>query len=264
MTRGPSAFEGFSIPLDWGGGWPAPGQGVSVAETATRLGEELRTVLCPGSDIPSGFAAYRMYRGVCLDGDRQWFEDTGIRYDITVLAPRWPCPEPVKTLGHTHSTVGPSGLTYPELYQVVAGTGLFLLQGECSAVLVQALAGEVVWVPPGFGHVTLNPGPAPLVMANLIATACEPCYAPFTDRGGAAWHLIAGGDRLVPVPNPLYPRRLPLAQLQASQWNDIASPGLEVGPVSTCAYRWAHGNHDRISVLTCPGSWWDPRHLASI
>jgi len=69
-------------------------------------------------------------------------------------------------------------------------------------VLVKAGAGDVVVIPPGFGHVTINPGNADLVMANLVSTAFSSDYAPYAAMGGAACYEMADGTF---VKNPRYP-----------------------------------------------------------
>ena len=53
----------------------------------------------------------------------------------------------------------PAGTGYPELYEVVEGVAHFLLQKKTleHIVLVKAAKGDIVLIPLGYGHVTINP-----------------------------------------------------------------------------------------------------------
>jgi len=74
-------------------------------------------------------------------------------------------------------------------------------------VLVKAVAGEVVVIPPGFGHVTINPGKDDLVMVNLVSTAFSSDYIPYVTMGGAVCYEMADGTL---VRNPRYPGAAPV------------------------------------------------------
>ncbi|WP_437344448.1 glucose-6-phosphate isomerase family protein [Methanoculleus frigidifontis] len=72
--------------------------------------------------------------------------------------------------------LAPAGIGYPELYQVLAGEAHYLLQRKdlSDGVVVTAKVGEFVLIPPGYGHVTINPGQEDLVMANPgLGRVCE-------------------------------------------------------------------------------------------
>ncbi|WP_301664617.1 glucose-6-phosphate isomerase family protein [Methanoculleus frigidifontis] len=98
---------------------------------------------------------------------RRWLAEQNVRFDITVIPPGAVGGEYVKTKGHYHPLT-PAGIGYPELYQVLAGEAHYLLQRKNlrDVVVVTAKAGEFVLIPPGYGHVTVNPGKENLVMAN--------------------------------------------------------------------------------------------------
>ena len=54
------------------------------------------------------------------------------------------------------------------------GIAHFLLQTKKldDVVLIKALKGDIIVIPPGYGHVTINPTlDHPLTMANLVSTA---------------------------------------------------------------------------------------------
>ncbi len=167
----------------WSGALPAPG---------IRTIREMRSVLadpaCAASD-----PLYYMYRDLARsEADRRWLSAHRLRYDITVIPPRDLSGEHVKTKGHYHP-VNPAGTGYPELYEVVEGTAQFLLQSRTldDVVLVVAGTGACVVIPPGYGHISINPSPDPtLVMANLVSTAFESEYRGVRDppRGGILCH----------------------------------------------------------------------------
>jgi glucose-6-phosphate isomerase len=100
-----------------------------------------------------------MYRNLAWDdSDQAHLESQQVRFDMTVIPPGVICGEYVKTKGHYHPTA-PDGTGYPELYQVIEGEAHYLLQKEdlSDVVVVHAKAGESVFIPPGYGHVTINP-----------------------------------------------------------------------------------------------------------
>lgn len=225
---------------------------------------DLEPVLPSGHGLPQSLVAYRMYRGVCREGDEPLFPEGGVRYDLTVLLPRWDLPEAVKTFGHHHPVCPGAGLTYPEVYQVVAGRALFLLQSEAEVAVLSASAGEVVWVPPGFAHVTANPGPSRLVIANLVADGFESLYSEFAEKGGAAYRLVAkagSGDQLEAEPNSRYHPLPPLRRLPPAQWNrhrgprewPSAGPG---GRLDPCIYRAFVRDPDAFQCLLHPREGW--------
>jgi len=152
---------------------------------------------------------YFMYRDLALsEEDRLWLSARSLRYDMTVIPPGVIGPEFVKTKGHYHPE-NPAGIGYPEVYEVVEGKAHFLLQRRdvSDVVLVKAVAGEVVVIPPGFGHVTINPGKDDLVMVNLVSTAFSSDYIPYVTMGGAVCYEMADGTL---VRNPRYTGAAPV------------------------------------------------------
>jgi glucose-6-phosphate isomerase, archaeal len=173
-----------------------------------RDGSELAGMTAdPACRIPGPI--YYMYRDVARsDDDRRWMTAQNIRYDITRIPPGLFCNEFVKTKGHYHPE-SPSGVPYPEVYEVMAGRAHYLLQRPdlSDAALIEAGAGTVVLIPPGYGHVTINPDERELVMANLVSRSFASEYRPYELMRGAAYYELA--DRGF-VPNPAYPAVPPL------------------------------------------------------
>ncbi|MFH1285449.1 MAG: glucose-6-phosphate isomerase family protein [Candidatus Micrarchaeota archaeon] len=140
---------------------------------------------------------YFMYRGVCKSPELE-LKDT--RYDLTIIPSLSLGSEYNKTFGHYHTDARP-GLTFPEVYEVLEGEAHYLLQKKegsklSEAKLIKARAGDVVIVPPNFGHVTINPGKDALVMANLVSTKFNSDYSEYESKQGAAYYELVGGKFL--------------------------------------------------------------------
>ena len=166
------------------------------------IGEIRGVLMDPSCECPEPL--YYMYRDLARSpGDRAWLGSEGIRYDITLIPARTLCGEYVKTKGHHHPP-GPSGVPYPEVYEVLEGRAHFLLQTRTAedVRLVEAGAGDRAIVAPGFGHVTINPGRETLVLANIVSTRFESDYSAYEELRGAAYYELAGGAM---VRNPRYP-----------------------------------------------------------
>ena len=120
-----------------------------------------------------------------------------IRYDITRILARDICTERNKTFGHAHPP-SPAGTPWSEVYEVLSGEAHTLLQkvsqlGVEDAVLLTAKKGDCLIIPPGYGHVTINPGKKELLMANLVCDGFEADYSQFAQRRGACFYAMSGG-----------------------------------------------------------------------
>ncbi len=171
----------------WEGELPPP---------AVRTIEEMRPVLADPGCACSG-PLYFMYRDLAKsDADWRWLHNHHLRYDITVIPPRELCGEFVKTKGHYHPE-NPAGVGYPEIYEVLEGEAYYLLQTRQldDVVLISASCGDIVIIPPGYGHISINPSPsATLVMANIVSTAFESEYNEYETRHGAAYYVMRDGE----------------------------------------------------------------------
>jgi glucose-6-phosphate isomerase len=185
-----------------------------LPQPSKRTVEEMRPVLydpqCRCSD-----PLYFMYRDLARSGaDWQWLHEHQLRYDLTVIPPRDLCGEWVKTKGHYHPK-NPAGVGFPEIYEVLEGTAHYLLQ-SCTlddVVLITANAGDLVIIPPDYGHITINPSPEEtLSMANIVSTAFESEYKEYEVRRGAAYYELSDGTL---VRNPAYGNIPPVRRLGA-------------------------------------------------
>ena len=184
------------------------GEDLPPVEPAVRTLEAMREVLAePQASGPQ--VLYAMYRDVARPADRARFAAVGLRYDITVLVPARLGQEWNKTYGHYHPAA-PAGEYYPEVYEVISGRAIYLLQrrgpgGAIDDVLVvPAVAGDKVFMLPGYGHSTINVGDEPLVMANWVAGAFSSEYGDYRERRGASYYALTGADAVRWQPNPRY------------------------------------------------------------
>ncbi len=120
----------------------------------------------------------------------------------------------MKTKGHYHPD-NSAGVGYPELYEVIEGIAHFLLQKKTldDIVLVEAEKGDIVVIPPGYGHVTINPSEdKTLVLANLVSTAFVSDYSVYEALHGAAQYELIGNNL---IPNPYYPHIPPPRKIKS-------------------------------------------------
>jgi len=119
-----------------------------------------------------------------------------------------------ETWSRHHHPENPAGVGYPELYEIVEGVAHFLLQEKTleHIALVKAAKSDIVLIPPGYGHITINPSDEEtLVMANLVSTAFESEYAFYEIMHGAAWYELVGN---ILVRNPHYPDVPPVQEIK--------------------------------------------------
>ncbi len=171
--------------------------GKSVKPDIRRL-FDMREVIYDKSWLAASedFDLYYMYRDLYLSRrDRETLLEQGLRYDITIIPPHMLGSEYIKTAGHYHPMARGGHVTYPELYEVLEGEALYLLQSQDlrDVVAVFAQAGEKVLVPPGYGHVTINRSNKTLKMANFVSRDFASLYEPFRDKGGGAYFFTRDG-----------------------------------------------------------------------
>lgn len=182
---------------------------------------------------------YYMYRDLFLSRrDADLFVEEGIRYDITIIPPRMLGLEYVKTAGHYHPQVPGQSVTYPEVYEVLEGEATYLFQREdlSDVVVVRAMEGDKVVVPPGYGHITINESNKRLKMANFVARGFSSIYEPIKERGGGAYFLTEDGF----VENPRCEEAAPLREIEVpkvkalwlSRNREIYPIGREVGKLA--------------------------------
>ncbi|MDY6778817.1 MAG: glucose-6-phosphate isomerase family protein [Candidatus Nanohaloarchaea archaeon] len=143
-------------------------------------------------ETADNFPLYFMYRDLRLEQHREVIGEHDVRYDITVIPPNRLGPEYVKTKGHYHPEAA-DGVSYPEIYEVIQGTGHFLMQKRedgsiTDVIVVEGGAGDKIVIPPNYGHITINPGAGPLKMANWVSSRFESIYGDIEEKQGGAYY----------------------------------------------------------------------------
>ena len=185
--------------------------GINVQDPDLRTGADMQSVLHNQKNckLDPDLICYEMYRDrYATEQDHVWLQERSLRYDVTVIFPHIICGEYNKTKGHYHPVCF-HDLTYPELYEVISGQAIYLLQKQdlSDIVAVHAKAGEAVLIPPNYGHVTINPSISEtLVMANIVSSQFESIYGDYEERCGAAYHYLS--DETF-VKNSAYPGSIP-------------------------------------------------------
>lgn len=215
MNRNLSPHTGQSATSAFMVCWKGP-----LPEPSVRTAEDLRGVLANPGCTCTG-PVYYMYRDVARSKeDREWLSEQHLRFDITVIPPRELCGEYNKTKGHYHPP-DPSGTGYPEIYEVLSGEAHYLIQNmDCSdVVMIAATAGDVVVVPPGYGHVTINPTRSTVLqMANIVSSRFSSNYHGYEVQNGAVFfEWIKEGF----VKNPVYRNTPHLRLVKAQRLADV-------------------------------------------
>jgi len=141
---------------------------------------------------------YYVYRDLREREDDQIVKKNHLRFDLTVILPKMLGEEFNKTLGHYHPIKDEIDISYPEVYEVISGRALFLLQKHNKnnneiieeVYLVEARAGEKAITPPNFGHITINPLSVPLVMSNWVAAEFSSEYELYEKYRGGVYYIV--------------------------------------------------------------------------
>jgi glucose-6-phosphate isomerase len=203
-------LSGLPIHLD-SNGFFCSDPDVCIDETRTRVLDELTEVYldkaaCRGEDV-----AYWMFNGVYAKRDRTRLSQAPIRYELTLFPDKFIGREFIKSHGHIHKPEPRSGIDYPEICEVLVGTAHFFFQTldpdgpSCSeAFYVEVKAGEKIIIPPGYDHLTINPGPGPMMFSDVVALSCGGIYQRFKTAGGAAYLEVEQAGQAQFIPNPKY------------------------------------------------------------
>jgi glucose-6-phosphate isomerase len=175
--------------------------------TVRKVSELKEVLMEPQKMGPEGIAYY-MFRGV--------HQHENLRYDITLIEPRFYGDEYAKTLGHYHPP-SPSGQPYPEVYQVLKGNAALVMQRKhrdetVDCIILEAKEGDSFLVPPGYGHVSYNKGDSPLILANIVS-GFDSQYGEFIENHGPAFFCTKFGYKqntyyIISKKETLAPRQL--------------------------------------------------------
>lgn len=160
---------------------------------------------------------YDVYRNIRFaEHEAQLAADTYC-YDITYIMPGQVNGECKKTSGHYHGYNPTHTNTYPEVYEVLKGTAIYLLQradnfeGDPAQLkiddlyIVKVEAGQSIIIPPNYGHCSVNGGDGPMLFSNLAYAAGKVNYDPVRHYSGMTYFVRRENGRNSFVRNENYP-----------------------------------------------------------
>lgn len=180
----------------------------------------------PGHHLKSIFETPPIFwRGVCLKEEEEKIKNSGLRLDLVLMPPGKIDNEFVKTAGHYH-------LSYPEMYFILYGRAYILMQSYDenpkalkSVRLVEAGAGEQIFIPRGFGHNTVNVFDEPLLFATLLDENAVHDYELYKNNHGASYYFLDNGNLVDIVKNLNYDsipelKKIPAEKENAGVWRN--------------------------------------------
>jgi glucose-6-phosphate isomerase, archaeal len=190
--------------------------GLTCAGSVKKQAGQLKGLLYANEIFNEQEKCYEAYRDIVFDKDRPLFQKYDFRYDITVIMPGTIQGECKKTSGHYHGYINGQPYTYPEVYEVLAGKAMYILQKstnfdheneepviqDLKAVVVEA--GQAIAIPPFYGHCSINVGNGPLVFSNLAVVSCPLHYTPIQKKQGLSLYVLKNDNEPEIIPNRNY------------------------------------------------------------
>lgn len=211
---------------------------LSIDGYGRKFAGEMRGLFADESNVNVQEPIYDVYRGVAFPEDKKLLNDHGFRYDFTVVLPGDINKERKKTSGHYHGYNPKRTNTYAEVYEVVKGTALYVLQRASNfdtepeninvedIILVRVEEGQTLVVPPNYGHCSVNIGDGTLVFSNLAYVPCPVLYDSVKHYHGMGYYIKADGGKIEFVKNENYPS---LPAIKQATVKDNPRLGIEFG-----------------------------------
>ena len=144
---------------------------------------------------------YRAYRDIRFRKDEDLFRKWDYRYDVTVVMPGDLNGEFYKTSGHFHGCPPLAKYPFPEVYEVIKGEIVFVLQrnadfgrpdgGKITQLqAVRVKAGQAIIVPSHCGHGSINPTGGVSAFSNIAVVSCPIDYEPVKKHHGLAARIM--------------------------------------------------------------------------
>lgn len=140
---------------------------------------------------------YYVYRDLAEnENDKIKIIKKGLRYDNTIMPPLILGKEFNKTQGHSHPFVSNTDITYAEIYEVLEGQTIFLLQNSENNKVkdifgIKAKKGDKVIIPPNHEHLIINPGNKDLRTCNWVCREFGAnIYEPFQNKHGFSYYAL--------------------------------------------------------------------------
>ncbi|MEI6502505.1 MAG: glucose-6-phosphate isomerase family protein [Armatimonadota bacterium] len=186
----------------------------------TRSADQIRKVLLdPDCELPE--IIYWMLRDLGRKDLPDYKQTDGLRYDVSIFRGDLFGREFMKTSGHYHPVIPGGSLAWPEVYEIVDGKALYVLQKVNSielgpdevvvedVIIVEGFTGDKVIMPPDYGHVTINDLQVPFVMSNWVSSKFSSVYRQVEASRGFAYYYLHGDGSPRWVKNPAYEKPLP-------------------------------------------------------
>lgn len=102
--------------------------GLTCEGSSKKLAGQMAGLLKNSSGLEESEHMYSAYRNIVFQEHQQIFKKYDYRYDITVIQPGTINGEYKKTSGHYHGYIDNDVYTYAEIYEVIKGEIIFILQ----------------------------------------------------------------------------------------------------------------------------------------
>lgn len=235
------------------------GHDMRMPQYSTRELDALRPVLLdPDAEGPD--VIYWMYRNTGLPEDAALYEAHELRYDLSAFRPVTLGPEFMKTSGHYHPMIPGTRLAYPEVYEILHGEALYVMQtvNDFAAspeevtvedvIMCRVKAGQKIIMPPGYGHVTVNTLDEPLLMTNWVSNRFSSFYGTVEEARGFSWYVMNDNGEPSYLENKSYAQGVP-----AVRWAEVQEVP-ELGLTwDTPMYQACAEAPERFAFLNDPG-----------
>ena len=190
--------------------------GLTVDSDGGKQAGQMKGLLYDEEALNETEHCYDFYRDIVFEQHRELFKKYDFRYDITVIMPGEVNGECKKTSGHYHGSIPGEAYACPEVYEVLAGEAMYVMQKVKSIddpdseleiediKVVHVKAGEAVIIPPFWGHCSVNVGEGALVFSNIAVVACPLYYEPIKAKHGLSVYTLRENGKIKLVKNPNY------------------------------------------------------------
>ncbi|WP_052074147.1 glucose-6-phosphate isomerase family protein, partial [Tetragenococcus muriaticus] len=196
----------FPTKLDSDGKFENNFEGVSYSKCNPKYSNQMNGLLYEPQYERSEIHYYDFYLDMGFNQYKKIFKDNDVRYDLIYMEGGTPSQEYIKTSGHFHKKIEGQDISYPEIYQVIQGKAVFILQKvddwekedeplvveDC--ILVEVNAGETVIIPPNYGHCAVNVTDEPMIFIDLISIHSDNDYASIKQSRGMCCYILKFDD----------------------------------------------------------------------
>ncbi len=168
--------------------------GIIVDESLVRKLKDMDKLFNDASNLDRETPLYYMYNGIYRPEHKDLFKNAGIKYEYTLLLPNLINGECIKAHGHMHGVSEITKTNYLEIYEVLGGEGYFQLfkfnDKKIDVVLVSVKVGDIVIIPPGYYHLSVNTGNSPFNFGDLIVDDAKSDYGLLKVYDGAPYFFM--------------------------------------------------------------------------